>query len=106
MYIIIIIYWNVCVYYFIFKVIGFGNDIWVYFDVNDFEFGRLVRKYVYSFYWFILILIIIGEILFLVRDFEYVFVVVDFLIGVLIFVIIVGNIGFMIFNMNVVRVEF
>jgi hypothetical protein len=37
---------------------------------------------------------------------EYLFVVVDFLAGVLIFATIVGNIGSMISNMNVARVEF
>ncbi|GIY76484.1 cyclic nucleotide-gated cation channel alpha-3 [Caerostris extrusa] len=41
-----------------------------------------------------------------VRDEEYVFVVVDFLIGVLIFATIVGNVGSMITNMNVTRSEF
>ncbi|XKL66906.1 hypothetical protein PGB90_010326 [Kerria lacca] len=40
------------------------------------------------------------------NDLEYVFVVVDFLAGVLIFATIVGNIGSMISNMNVARVEF
>lgn len=37
---------------------------------------------------------------------EYLFVVADFLAGVLIFATIVGNIGSMISNMNVARVEF
>ena len=40
------------------------------------------------------------------NDVEYVFVVADFLAGVLIFATIVGNIGSMISNMNVARVEF
>lgn len=40
------------------------------------------------------------------NDLEYVFVVADFLAGVLIFATIVGNIGSMITNMNVARVEF
>ena len=34
------------------------------------------------------------------QDFEYVFVVLDFLVGVLIFATIVGNVGSMITNMN------
>lgn len=106
LYIFIIIYWNVCIYFVIFKFIGFGIDFWVYLNILKFENVRFFRKYIYSFYWFILILIIIGEILFFVKDEEYFFVVVDFLVGVLIFVIIVGNVGFMILNMNVLRVEF
>jgi len=40
------------------------------------------------------------------NDLEYLFVVADFLAGVLIFATIVGNIGSMISNMNVARVEF
>jgi len=40
------------------------------------------------------------------NDVEYLFVVVDFLAGVLIFATIVGNIGSMISNMNTARVEF
>ncbi|XP_010369104.1 cGMP-gated cation channel alpha-1 [Rhinopithecus roxellana] len=106
MYIVIIIHWNACVYYSISKAIGFGNDTWVYPDINDPEFGRLARKYVYSLYWSTLTLTTIGETPPPVRDSEYVFVVVDFLIGVLIFATIVGNIGSMISNMNAARAEF
>ncbi|XP_004469815.2 cyclic nucleotide-gated channel alpha-1 [Dasypus novemcinctus] len=106
MYIVIIIHWNACVYYSISKAIGFGNDTWVYPDVNDPEFGRLARKYVYSLYWSTLTLTTIGETPPPVRDSEYVFVVADFLIGVLIFATIVGNIGSMISNMNAARAEF
>ncbi|XP_068961130.1 cyclic nucleotide-gated channel alpha-1 [Petaurus breviceps papuanus] len=106
MYIVIIIHWNACVYFSISKAIGFGNDTWVYPDINDPEFGRLARKYVYSLYWSTLTLTTIGETPPPVLDSEYVFVVVDFLIGVLIFATIVGNIGSMISNMNAARAEF
>uniref|UniRef100_A0A8B9W951 Cyclic nucleotide-gated channel alpha-1 n=3 Tax=Bovinae TaxID=27592 RepID=A0A8B9W951_BOSMU len=106
MYIIIIIHWNACVYFSISKAIGFGNDTWVYPDVNDPDFGRLARKYVYSLYWSTLTLTTIGETPPPVRDSEYFFVVADFLIGVLIFATIVGNIGSMISNMNAARAEF
>lgn len=40
------------------------------------------------------------------NDAEYLFVVADFLAGVLIFATIVGNIGSMISNMNLARVDF
>ncbi|EHB05550.1 cGMP-gated cation channel alpha-1 [Heterocephalus glaber] len=106
MYIVIIIHWNACVYYSISKTVGFGNDTWVYPDVNDPEFGRLARKYVYSLYWSTLTLTTIGETPPPVLDSEYIFVVIDFLIGVLIFATIVGNIGSMISNMNAARAEF
>ncbi|KFQ23981.1 Cyclic nucleotide-gated channel rod photoreceptor subunit alpha, partial [Mesitornis unicolor] len=106
MYIVIIIHWNACVYYSISKAIGFGTDTWVYPNISDPEFARLTRKYVYSLYWSTLTLTTIGETPPPVRDSEYFFVVVDFLVGVLIFATIVGNVGSMISNMNAARAEF
>ncbi|NXS38364.1 CNG3 protein, partial [Pomatostomus ruficeps] len=106
MYIVIIIHWNACVYYSISKAIGFGTDTWVYPNTSDPEFARLTRKYVYSLYWSTLTLTTIGETPPPVRDSEYFFVVVDFLVGVLIFATIVGNVGSMISNMNAARAEF
>uniref|UniRef100_A0A8B9PZ10 Cyclic nucleotide gated channel subunit alpha 1 n=1 Tax=Apteryx owenii TaxID=8824 RepID=A0A8B9PZ10_APTOW len=106
MYIVIIIHWNACVYYSISKAIGFGADTWVYPNTSHPEFARLIRKYVYSLYWSTLTLTTIGETPPPVRDSEYFFVVVDFLVGVLIFATIVGNVGSMISNMNAARAEF
>ncbi|NXO96610.1 CNG3 protein, partial [Certhia brachydactyla] len=106
MYIVIIIHWNACVYYSISKAIGFGSDTWVYPNTSDPEFARLTRKYVYSLYWSTLTLTTIGETPPPVRDSEYFFVVIDFLVGVLIFATIVGNVGSMISNMNAARAEF
>nr|XP_006113573.1 cGMP-gated cation channel alpha-1 [Pelodiscus sinensis] len=106
MYIVIIIHWNACMYYSISKAIGFGTDTWVYPNISDPEFGRLARKYVFSLYWSTLTLTTIGETPPPVKDSEYFFVVVDFLVGVLIFATIVGNIGSMISNMNAARAEF
>ncbi|NXD29268.1 CNG3 protein, partial [Spelaeornis formosus] len=106
MYIVIIIHWNACVYYSISKAIGFGADTWVYPNISDPEFARLTRKYVYSLYWSTLTLTTIGETPPPVRDSEYFFVVIDFLVGVLIFATIVGNVGSMISNMNAARAEF
>jgi cyclic nucleotide gated channel alpha 3 len=59
-----------------------------------------------SFYWSTLTLTTIGETPQPETDAEYLFVVIDFLAGVLIFATIVGNIGSMITNMNAARVEF
>ncbi|CAM9231919.1 unnamed protein product, partial [Lampetra fluviatilis] len=106
LYIVIIIHWNACVYFAISKAIGFGSDTWVYPNVSHPDYGRLARKYIYSLYWSTLTLTTIGETPPPVRDVEYVFVVVDFLVGVLIFATIVGNVGAMISNMNASRAEF
>ncbi|XP_052324288.1 cyclic nucleotide-gated cation channel alpha-3-like [Oncorhynchus keta] len=106
LYILIIIHWNACIFFAISKTIGFGSDTWVYPNISHPEHGRLARKYIYCLYWSTLTLTTIGETPPPVRDFEYLFVVVDFLIGVLIFATIVGNVGAMISNMNKTRAEF
>ncbi|NXI55944.1 CNGA2 protein, partial [Chloroceryle aenea] len=105
-YILVIIHWNACIYYAISKAIGFGEDPWVYPNITDPEYGYLAREYVYCLYWSTLTLTTIGETPPPVRDEEYLFVVFDFLIGVLIFATIVGNVGSMISNMNATRAEF
>uniref|UniRef100_UPI003590296C cyclic nucleotide-gated channel cone photoreceptor subunit alpha-like n=1 Tax=Myxine glutinosa TaxID=7769 RepID=UPI003590296C len=106
LYIVVIIHWNACIYFAISKAIGFGSDTWVYPDVSDPEFGTLSRKYVYSLYWSTLTLTTIGETPTPCQDSEYIFVVVDFLVGVLIFATIVGDVGSMITNMNAARATF
>ena len=70
--------------------------------IND----TLSHQYIYCFYWSTLTLTTIGEVPMPERDEEYLFVVIDFLIGLLIFATIVGNIGSMITNMNAARAEF
>lgn len=106
LYILIIIHWNACIYYAISKSLGFGSDQWVYPNITNPEFGALTRSYVYCLYWSTLTLTTIGEMPGPVQDEEYVFVVFDFLVGVLIFATIVGNVGSMISNMNAQRAEF
>ncbi|XP_066496263.1 cyclic nucleotide-gated channel alpha-2 [Tiliqua scincoides] len=106
LYILIIIHWNACIYYAISKAIGFGEDTWVYPNISDPDYGYLTREYVYCLYWSTLTLTTIGETPPPVRDEEYLFVIFDFLIGVLIFATIVGNVGSMISNMNATRAEF
>uniref|UniRef100_A0A7N4NHU6 Cyclic nucleotide gated channel subunit alpha 3 n=1 Tax=Sarcophilus harrisii TaxID=9305 RepID=A0A7N4NHU6_SARHA len=106
LYILIIIHWNACVYFAISKLIGFGTDSWVYPNISIPEYGRLSRKYIYCLYWSTLTLTTIGETPPPVKDEEYLFVVIDFLVGVLIFATIVGNVGSMISNMNASRTEF
>ncbi len=107
MYIIIIIHWNACVYFQISMWIGFNSDEWVYPNITpSYETEPLPRMYVYSFYWSTLTLTTIGETPWPYTNFEFVFVTLDFLVGVLIFATIVGNVGSMITNMNQARAEF
>ncbi|KAI5736043.1 hypothetical protein M8J77_025884 [Diaphorina citri] len=103
--ILILIHWNACIYFAMSFAIGFGQDNWVYNNTGA-NNSCLSRQYIYSFYWSTLTLTTIGETPQPEIDVEYLFVVADFLAGVLIFATIVGNIGSMISNMNVARVEF
>uniref|UniRef100_A0A6Q2ZEW7 Cyclic nucleotide-binding domain-containing protein n=1 Tax=Esox lucius TaxID=8010 RepID=A0A6Q2ZEW7_ESOLU len=106
LYILVIIHWNACIYFAISKSLGFGSDTWVYPNISNPEYSSLTRGYVYCLYWSTLTLTTIGEMPQPVRDEEYLFVVFDFLVGVLIFATIVGNVGSMIANMNATRAEF
>ncbi|KAL1394377.1 hypothetical protein pipiens_003065 [Culex pipiens pipiens] len=103
--ILVLIHWNACLYFAISYALGFSSDNWVY-NINGAKNLTLSRQYIYSFYWSTLTLTTIGETPTPENDAEYLFVVADFLAGVLIFATIVGNIGSMISNMNVTRVEF
>ncbi|KAK6629185.1 hypothetical protein RUM43_003002 [Polyplax serrata] len=103
--ILVLIHWNACFYFAISYVIGFGTDNWVY-NTRGPRNSTLTRQYIYSFYWSTLTLTTIGETPQPENDAEYLFVVADFLAGVLIFATIVGNIGSMISNMNLARVDF
>ncbi|XP_057700694.1 cyclic nucleotide gated channel subunit alpha 1a isoform X2 [Corythoichthys intestinalis] len=109
MYILIIIHWNACFYFSFSKSIGFGSDEWVYPALDDPEepaFGQPMRKYAFSLYWSTLTLTTIGETPPPALDSEFIFHVVDFLVGVLIFATIVGNIATMISNMNAAQAQF
>ncbi|XP_056299464.1 cyclic nucleotide gated channel subunit alpha 2b [Pseudoliparis swirei] len=106
LYILVIIHWNACIYYAISSSLGFGSDTWVFPNISKPEYSSLTRSYVYCLYWSTLTLTTIGEMPAPVRDEEYLFVVFDFLVGVLIFATIVGNVGSMISNMNATRAEF
>ena len=109
MYILIIIHWNACFFFSFSKHIGFGADDWVYPALDDPDepaFGEPMRKYSFSLYWSTLTLTTIGETPPPALDSEFLFHVVDFLVGVLVFATIVGNIATMISNMNAAQAQF
>lgn len=88
--ILVLIHWNACLYFAISYAIGFGIDNWVY-NLDGPKNSTLARQYIYSFYWSTLTLTTIGETPVPENDAEYLFVVADFLAGVLIFATIVGK---------------
>lgn len=69
-------------------------------------YDKLSRQYLFSLYWSTLTLTTIGELPRPVIDVEYVFVIFDFLAGVLIFATIVGLIGGIISNINTRKTQF
>lgn len=111
--ILVLIHWNACLYFAISYAQGFGSDNWVYNLNGKYSYdlwhpvpvpnvsvtfagtqnASLTRQYIYSFYWSTLTLTTIGETPTPENETEYLFVVADFLAGVLIFATIVGNIG-------------
>ena len=107
----LIIHWNACFYFLISKAIGFGTDSWVYPGIEGQNattgpYSELSRQYLVSLYWSTLTLTTIGEVPGPVLEGEYVFVIVDFLVGVLIFATIIGMVGEIITNINARRTEF
>lgn len=76
------------------------------YDDTNMALDSLVHQYIYCFYWSTLTLTTIGEVPMPERDEEYLFVVIDLLLGMLIFATIVGNIGSMITSMNAARADF
>ena len=113
LYLFFIVHWNACFYFLISKSIGFGQDRWVYPMMESYnwtesadEYSNLFTQYIVSFYWSTLTLTTIGELPGPVTDGEYVFVIMDFLIGVLIFATIIGLVSEIITNMNAQRDSF
>lgn len=86
--ILVVIHWNGCLYFAVSYMIGFGSDRWVY---NNTAFPGLAHQYIYCIYWSTMTLTAIGEAADPVRDEEYLFQVIDYLIGILIFATIVGR---------------
>ena len=79
--------------------LGFGTDDWVYPSVDPYlADGRInlnstfAYMYLTSFLWSTLTLTTIGDLPPPERDEEFVFMIVDFLVGVFIFVSIVGQV--------------
>lgn len=106
---VVIIHWNACIYYSLSQWIGFGSDSWVYPAWNTTEsaqWGEVSRQYIYSLYWSTLTLTTIGDLPHPQTNVEYIFVIFDFLIGILMFATIVGNVGNIIANTQKNKAKF
>ncbi|ESN90199.1 hypothetical protein HELRODRAFT_90895, partial [Helobdella robusta] len=112
-YIIIIVHWNACIFFQVSNWLGFGSDNWVHPSVDpvapDGTFNpnsTLLHIYLFCFFWSTITLTTIGDLPVPERNEEYIFMILDFLIGVFLFVSIVGKVGRMLTNMNANRSEF
>ncbi len=104
-----IIHWNACIYYSLSQWIGFGSDSWVYPAWNTTEsahWGEVSRQYIYSLYWSTLTLTTIGDLPHPQTNVEYIFVIFDYLIGILMFATLVGNVGNIIANTQKNKAKF
>lgn len=94
--VLLIIHWNCCCYFLLSKWIGIGNDAWVYPTWNlthNREWGYFSRQYIYCFYWSTLALTTIGELSHPQTNLEYLFMTLQYLVGILMFATLIGNIG-------------
>ncbi len=105
----VIIHWNACCYYLLSKWIGVGSDPWVYPAWNathNNEWGDFTRQYIYSFYWSTLTLTTIGELPEPHTNLEYIYMIFEYLTGILMFASLVGNVGSIIDNMQKSKIKF
>ena len=106
---VVIIHWNACIYFSLSRWIGYGSDRWVYPAWNSshtMQWGDLSRQYIYSFYWSALTLTTIGEMPQPHTNLEYLFMICDYLIGMLMFAAIVGAVGNIITNTQKSKAKF
>ncbi|XP_033748680.1 cGMP-gated cation channel alpha-1-like isoform X1 [Pecten maximus] len=97
-------HWFAAFYYLISEAEDFKGD-WSYPKPVG-EFSSVTRKYLASLFWSTLTLTTIGDLPPPETNWEYVFVIVSYLIGVFIFATIVGQVGNVITNRNASRQEF
>ncbi|XP_013930273.1 PREDICTED: cyclic nucleotide-gated cation channel alpha-4-like, partial [Thamnophis sirtalis] len=100
LYVFVTIHWNSCVYFALSGLIGFGTDEWVCPNGSLPGFDRLLRQYLYSFYFSTLILTTVGDTPMPQREEEFLFMAIDFLLAVMGFATIMGSMTSVISNMN------
>ncbi|XP_050407949.1 cyclic nucleotide-gated olfactory channel isoform X2 [Patella vulgata] len=97
-------HWFAAFYYLISEAEGFRGG-WSYPQPVG-EYASVTRKYLASLFWSTLTLTTIGDLPPPESNWEYLFVIVSYLIGVFIFATIVGQVGNVINNKNASRQEF
>ncbi|XP_022102119.1 cyclic nucleotide-gated cation channel alpha-3-like [Acanthaster planci] len=101
----LLVHWLAALYFLFCERIGFGSGEWVYPDPEG-EFNSTARMYLMSFYWSTQTLTLIGDVPMPSSEWEYVFQIISYLIGVIVFATVVGQVGIVVENRNSLRLEF
>ncbi|XP_069688219.1 cyclic nucleotide-gated channel alpha-3-like [Periplaneta americana] len=102
-YLLVIFHWNGCLYHIIYKNNAFGSKNWVY---GDSESADVVKQYLQSYYWCTLALTTIGDLPRPRSKFEYLFVIIQLLFGLLLFATVLGHVANIVTSVSAARKEF
>ncbi|PSN46975.1 hypothetical protein C0J52_11129 [Blattella germanica] len=102
-YLLVIFHWNGCLYHIIYKNNAFGSKNWVY---GDSETADVVKQYLQSYYWCTLALTTIGDLPRPRSKFEYLFVIIQLLFGLLLFATVLGHVANIVTSVSAARKEF
>ncbi|CAH1230667.1 CNGA2 [Branchiostoma lanceolatum] len=101
----LLIHWFAGFYFLISKSEGFGSNTWVYPAATG-QYASLSTKYLWSLYWSCLTLTTIGDLPTPVTNYEFLFTLLGYLMGIFVFAIVVGQVGNVIANRNADRLQF
>ncbi|XP_055332061.1 cGMP-gated cation channel alpha-1-like [Paramacrobiotus metropolitanus] len=108
-------HWWACLYYFISEKVGLNSDGWVY-PAEEVDWRKkdgttnaddsLYRKYIWSFYWALMTLTMIGIIKQPELEWQFLFMFANFTLSVMLFSQILGNVSRTIINLSAHENEF
>ena len=102
-YLLVIFHWNGCLYHILYTNSAFGSKNWVY---GDSETADVVKQYLQSYYWCTLALTTIGDLPRPRTKFEYIFVIIQLLFGLLLFATVLGHVANIVTSVSAARKEF
>lgn len=102
-YLLVTFHWNGCLYHIIYKNNKFGSRNWVF---NDIEPNDILKQYLQSYYWCTLALTTIGDLPKPRSNFEYGFVIMQLLFGLLLFATVLGHVASIVVSISASKKEF
>lgn len=103
-YLLVIFHWNACFFHIISKNGGFGSRDW--FSPRDDGCNDVTCDYLHAFYWSTLALSTIGDLPGPRTKGEYVFLVLELILGLLLFSAVLGHVANIVTNVSAARKEF